>query len=186
MPTRNGKNYLIPHKCQQCKIFYSHKTFNYKCSECSGNPITYPPRISSPELNTWVDKHTIDISNSLESSVFRKMKKSDNVNLLAQLIHLRFEGKRLLKAKDALHLLNGCNARAHIVGSSIADWWNIKTSNRGGQWPGYMACYYGDFDNPYPPRLLPPRPPNDLLETTNTGHLCRIRKALINLLKEKN
>ena len=44
------------------------------------------------------------------------MKKLNNIRLLAQLLHLRFEGKRLLKAKDALQLLenNNCNARGHV------------------------------------------------------------------------
>jgi hypothetical protein len=36
------------------------------------------------------------------------------------------------------------------------------------------VCYYGNYDDHYPPRKLPPRPPNAILSCTNTSHLLNL------------
>ena len=97
-------------------------------------------------------------------------KRWNNRQLCMLLCALKKKGF-LLSSKDALEIFKSSsesrtNARGHIVATHIADWWNIKTSRAGGEWPPYLACYYGDFDSPYPPRTLPPRPPNKMLNCT--------------------
>lgn len=172
MPLRNGKEYLIPHRCQKCRRFYSHAIFNYTCSSCAGAAPLPPATEQSPELLEWVKKNTVDRSQQGANAFLTQLKRMDTTRLFVILHQLRQRG-HFLKAKDALTLLEDQNniTRGHVVASSVADWWNIKTSHAGGNWYGYLVCYYGNFDCKFPPRRLPPRPPRALLSCTNTSHL---------------
>ena len=171
MPLRNGKPYLTPHRCQKCHLFYSHEMFNYTCSYCAGHAPATPPTDPSPELLEWVKKNTLDKSNT-SNSFLTQLKRMNNTRLFIILHKLRQLGL-FLKAEDALTLLEDQNniTRGHIVASSVADWWNIKTRDVGGDWFGYLVCYYGNYDSKFPPRKMPPRPPHALLSCTNTSHL---------------
>jgi len=172
MPLRNGKKYLISHHCQKCHTFYSHELYDYTCSYCAGHAPTTPRTDPSPELIEWVEKNTLDKSNQPAATFLTQLKRIDNSRLFIILSKLR-QREQLLKADDALTLLEDQNniTRGHIVASSVADWWNIKTRDVGGNWFGYLVCYYGNFDSKFPPRKLPPRPPHALLSCTNTLHL---------------
>jgi len=37
--------------------------------------------------------------------------------------------------------------RGHIIGHIIGDWWNIISGE--GKWPSFMACYYGNYNEPH-------------------------------------
>ena len=176
MPLRNGKEYLIPHRCQKCNKFYSHELFSYKCSACAGVAPPLPSTEQSPELLEWVKKNTLDSSKPYGRRFLTQLKRMDTQRLFVILYQLRRCGRQLLKAEDALTLLEDQNniTRGHVVASAVADWWNIKTSHAGGNWFGYLVCYYGNFDAKFPPRKLPPRPPHAMLSCSNTSHLLNV------------
>jgi len=52
-------------------------------------------------------------------------------------------------AETALILFkaNRTNRRGHIVGSFVADWWNIKSMgvSEEQKWPSYLDCHYGNY-----------------------------------------
>jgi hypothetical protein len=175
MPLRNGKEYLIPHRCLKCKKFYSHELFGYKCSSCAGAAPLPPATEPSPELLEWVNKHTVDRNNTGANAFLTQLKRMDTRRLFVILYQLRLRGQ-FLKAEDALTLLEDQNniTRGHVVASAVADWWNIKTRSAGGNWFGYLVCYYGNYDDKYPPRKLPPRPPHAMLSCSNTSHLLNL------------
>ena len=175
MPLRNGKQYLTPHRCLKCKKFYSHELFGYKCSSCAGAGQAPPRTDPSPELLEWVNKKTVDRSDPRANTLLNQLKRMDTRRLFVILRHLRMKGL-LLKSEDALTLLEDQNnvPRGHVVASAVADWWNIKTRSAGGNWFSYLVCYYGNFDSKYPPRNLPPRPPNPMLSCSNTNHLLNL------------
>jgi len=180
MPLRSGRYYLKAHKCQVCLKFYSHTEFNYKCSYCfnGGGPEPYCP---SPEelaaTEEWVNKNTINPTDPLHSKYVSLIKHGammGNMVLLAVLRNLRDEEGKLLRASHALELfrLSESTQRGHVVGSYVADWWNIRTQSAGGEWPPYVVCYYGNFDSPYVPKM-PPRPPRGTLNCLETTGLLR-------------
>ena len=189
MPLRSGKQYLKPHVCSACGEFHSHKIFNYKCSSCSD--VKHPCHtltIDTTVLDNWIDEHTISSSTPRLQSLIDHFSKSsvsnhDNFLLLSTLLELRGEGK-LLRAGDAVKILgtSGDNARGHILAAHVADWWNIRSSSTYGKWPHYLVCYYGQFNSPSRPRILPPRPPNPLLRVTSTSSFC----AYIHLQQARN
>ena len=176
MPLRNGKEYLIPHRCQKCRRFYSHAIFNYTCSSCAGAAPLPPATEQSPELLEWVKKNTVDRSVPSNNAFLIQLQRMDTERLFVILGLLRHHRRVLLKAEDALTLLeyNNSVARGHVVATAVADWWNIKTRDVDGNWPAYLVCYYGNFDNKFPPRKLPPRPPRMLLSCSNTTHLLNL------------
>ena len=173
MPLRNGKEYLIAHRCQKCNKFYSHKLYDYKCSACAGAAPPPPSTEQSPELLEWVNKNTVDRRLPGCNAFLTQLKRMDTTRLFALLRLLRQRRGLLLKAEDALTLLEYNNSveRGHAVAASVADWWNIKTRDVGGNWSPYLVCYYGKFDDKFPPRKLPPRPPRMVLSCSNTSHL---------------
>ena len=88
-------------------------------------------------------------------------------------------GKYIL-AETGLELFNAnpTNSRGHIIGSFVADWWEIKSKrvSEEKKWPGYMDCYYGFWSNPIedwsgintasiPPRM--PRGPTNHFNNKN-------------------
>ena len=179
MPTRSGRRYLKPHTCQKCQKFYSYLEFGYKCSYCDrGKPDPYCPseeRLAA--VAQWVKENTIDPTDPAHSKYVSLMKHGammGNLVLLAVLRNLRDEEGKLLRATHAIELFNmtGTVQRGHVIGSHIADWWNIRTGSVGGVWPSYVVCYYGDFDSPYVPKM-PPRPPRATLNCLETMGILR-------------
>lgn len=180
MPLRSGKSYLKPHRCQACHKFYSYSEFGYQCSYCFKGCDTGPYCPSEERLKAaaaWVDANTINPSDPLHSKYVALLKHASrmgNLILLAVLRNLRGEEGKLLRSSHAKELFEMCGSvqRGHVIGSHIADWWNIRTQSAGGEWPSYVVCYYGDFDSPYVPRM-PPRPPRTMLNCTETTGLLR-------------
>ena len=180
MPLRSGRRYLTAHKCQKCLKFYSHTKFDYKCSYCFNGcePGPYSPSVETlAAAEEWVKNNTIDPANPLHSkyvSLVKRGAQMGNFILLAVLRNLRDEEGKFLRASHALELFRMCEStqRGHVVGSYVADWWNIRTQSAGGEWPSYVVCYYGDFDSPYVPKM-PPRPPRATLNCLETMGILR-------------
>lgn len=188
MPLRNGKSYLKPHLCQKCQVFYSHQQFKHQCSGCSDIKGVTPSTEPLPELLEWVKKNTLNTSAPRYKSLFQALQRKLenhpgcqwNDIVLFGFLNTIEKGGLLLKAEDAIKLLSSSSssAREHIVASKVADWWNIK-STPAGKWKSYLACYYGQFNSPFPPRTIPPRSPNKLIHTTEIQHFFNtIQKAV--------
>ena len=161
MPLRNGKEYLVSHRCQKCLKYYSNEQFGFRCSWCSPDFKHEIPDYTerNAQLVGWIMAKTLNPRDRIMSIV---KKVSNDFILLAVLKKMRTRGY-LLSAEVALSLLGGVR-RGHIVTPFVCDWWNIRTDMG---WPGYLVCYYGDFDNKIPPKC-PPRPPRMMLFCTET------------------
>jgi len=143
MPLRNGKKYLKDHICK-CKKFYSNELFDYKCSDCfdylTKNGIMTGMEFSN-KCDEWVKNNIID---EIGSNFLLKNKNITDQHLLNLLTLIFKETGKYITEKVGMELfkVNRTNRRGHIVGSFIADWWNIKSK---GEWPPYLDCYYGNY-----------------------------------------
>ena len=158
MPTRSGKRYLIwrpgdlCHSCPGNPRYYSYKNFDYKCSSCweycVKNDIMTSKEFGD-KCRQWAKDNTVD--EDLRKFILKNKNITDQhlFNLLTGI--LQNPGK-YISAETGLELFkaNPSNNRGHILGSFIADWWEIKSSkvSEDKKWPGYMDCYYGFWSNP--------------------------------------
>lgn len=148
MPIRNGKEYLIQHLCK-CGKFYSNKDFDYKCSECF-NHLAKNGIMSNKEFsdkcNEWVKNNVIDEEGK---KFILKNKKISDQHLFNFLNEILENTGKYITADLGLKLYKSrpTNSRGHIVGSFIADWWEIKSKNipEDKKWPTFMECYYGNY-----------------------------------------
>ena len=148
MPLRNGKKYLKTHLCK-CGNLYSNKEFDYKCSECfnylSKNGIMTGKEFSD-KCNEWVKNNTVD---EIGIKFLSNNKNITDQHLLNLLTLILKQTCKYITAHTGLELFkaNRTNRRGHIVGSFIADWWNIKSLDVSpeNKWPSYMDCYYGNY-----------------------------------------
>lgn len=167
MPLRNGKEYLTIHLCK-CKKFYSNKEFDYKCSECFGylikNGIVSSKEFSD-KCTEWAENNTID---KIGYDFLLKNKHISDQHLLNLLTCILTETGKYITAKIGLELFKAhrTNRRGHIIGSFIADWWNIKSSSVSDEqkWPSYLDCYYGNYSEdmdkwPGKKNTVPPHKP---------------------------
>ena len=155
MPTRSGKRYLIWHKCHSCpgsSRYYSHENFNYKCSSCweycEKNGIMTSKEFGG-KCRQWAKENTVD--EDLKKFILKNKNFTDQ-HLFNLLTNIFISTKKYISADIGLKLFNAnpSENRGHIVGSFIADWWEIKSYNtpQDKKWPGYMDCYYGFWSNP--------------------------------------
>jgi len=149
MPTRSGKNYLKTKLCK-CSKFYIHKDFDYKCSICfravSGQISTTEVYIEN--CNKWAEKNCV-ASNEPSFQLLKQISNFKNDILLYNVLrHTYKTTNKFLLAKDAIELFkdNPTLKRGHIIGHIIGDWWNIISGE--GKWPPFMACYYGNYNEP--------------------------------------
>lgn len=148
MPLRNGKEYLKSHLCK-CRNLYSNKEFDYKCSECfnylSKNGIMTSKEFSD-KCNEWARNNAVD---EIGGNFLLKNKNITDQHLLNLLTMIFKETGKYITEKIGLELFkaNRTNRRGHIVGSFIADWWNIKSLrvSKEDKWPSYIDCYYGNY-----------------------------------------
>jgi hypothetical protein len=181
MPLRSGKGYLIPHKCNACPCtpkYYSHKNFDYKCSDCweycKKNSIITNKEFGK-KCKEWAKDNIV--KESLETFIIKNKHISDQhlFNFLTQI--LESTGK-YISAETGLELFNAnpTTNRGHIVGSFIADWWEISSKTPNKKWPSYMDCYYGNYSEDItkwscvnhasiPPKK-PRGPTNDMVNNT--------------------
>ena len=130
MPLRNGKNYLKQHLCH-CQNLYSNKDFDYKCSECfnylSKNGIMSGKQFAA-KCNEWVQNNIID---EIGRKFLISNKDISDQHLFNFLTEILENTGKYISAESAMTLFkaNPTNNRGHIVGSFIADWWNIKSEN---------------------------------------------------------
>jgi len=155
MPTRSGKKYLIPHQCHSCpgeEKYYSNKSFDYKCSSCweyckKNGMIT--SKEFGDKCRQWAKDNTVD--KELEKFILKNKNISDQ-HLFNFLTGIFVNIKKYINAEIGLKLFkaNPTTRRGHIVGSFIADWWEIKSKfvSEDKKWPPYMDCYYGFWSNP--------------------------------------
>ena len=153
MTTRSGKRYLISHKCHTCDIgYYSHKNFDYKCSGCweycQKNDIMTSKEFGD-KCRKWTKNNTIGAGGRM---FILKNKHISDQHLFNFLTELFKNTGKYISAEIGLKLFkaNPSNNRGHIIGSFIADWWEIKSTrvSKDKKWPGYMDCYYGFWSNP--------------------------------------
>ena len=155
MPTRSGKRYLIPHKCQRCPAelqYYSHKNYNYKCSDCweycVKNGIMTSKEFGE-KCREWAKNNTVDED---IRGLILKNKNITDLHLYNLLTGILINTRKFITAEIGLKLYkaNPSPNRGHIVGSFIADWWEIKSKNISDnkKWPPYMECYYGFWSEP--------------------------------------
>lgn len=148
MPLRNGKEYLTSHLCK-CSVLYSNEMFDYKCSECF-DLLTKNGIMSSKEYSykcdEWVKNNIVDY---VGRTFLERNKNITDQHLLNLLIAIFDNTGKYITAKTGLVLFkaNRTNRRGHIVGSFVADWWNIKSLRVAAEqkWPSYMECYYGNY-----------------------------------------
>ena len=145
MTTRSGKRYLISHKCCQ---YYSNKNFDYKCGGCQTNGIMTSKEFGD-KCRKWAKNNTIG---SWGRDFILKNKHISDQHLFNFLTELLKNTGKYISAEIGLKLFkaNPSNNRGHIVGSFIADWWEIKSLmvSEDKKWPRYMDCYYGYWSNP--------------------------------------
>lgn len=152
MPTRSGKKYIISHKCQACDVgYYSHKNFNYKCSDCwdycAKNGIMNGVEFGK-KCEEWAKDNILD---EYGCKFILKNRFISDLHLFNFLTGILENTGKYITAEMGLKLFkaNPSNNRGHIVGSFIADWWNIKSRNvtEDKKWPPYMDCYYGNYSD---------------------------------------
>ena len=153
MPTRSGKSYLISHKCSACNMgYYSHKNFDYKCSNCW----EYCEKNGIMTSSEFGDKCRLWAKNNIVDEEGRKFivknKHISDMHLFNLLTGILENTEKYISAETGLELFkaNPSNNRGHIIGGFIADWWEIKSQrvSEDKKWPGYMDCYYGFWSNP--------------------------------------
>lgn len=153
MPTRSGKKYLISHKCHGCDFdYYSHKNFDYKCSSCweycEKNGIMSSKEFGD-KCRQWVKDNIVGPTGK---HFILKNKNISDQHLLNLLVEIFEHTGKYISAEIGLELYkaNPSSNRGHILGSFIADWWEIKSHSvsEDKKWPGYMDCYYGFWSNP--------------------------------------
>ena len=97
----------------------------------------------------WAKDNTVD--KDLQKFILKNKNISDQ-HLFNFLTGIFINTKKYISADIGLELfkVNPSCYRGHIVGSFIADWWEIKSYNTlpEKKWPGYMDCYYGFWSNP--------------------------------------
>jgi len=177
MPLRNGKQYLLPWKCQKCNIFYGHKIYNYNCSHCSNNNLSLNSQINNEErklaLNKWIKTYSLDYNKASDKKILGLIKSITNNSILYKVLNGLRNIRLFLRSTDAINLINNRpydNARCHIITAHVIDWWNIKTTRALGEWEDYLVCYYGNFDSQYLPKM-PPRFPRTVLYCTSTSSI---------------
>ena len=150
MTTRSGKKYLLPHMCNKCnKGFHSNPMFDYKCSDCwdfcKKNGIMTNKEFGE-KCRQWVRDNVVDEYGRV---FILKNKDIPDKHLFILLTGIVENTGKYISAEMGLELFKAhpSNNRGHIVGSFIADWWEIKSRNvdEYKKWPSYMDCYYG-FD----------------------------------------
>ena len=148
MPTRNGKKYLISHKCHACNIgYYSDENFDYKCSGCweycKKNGIMTNKEFGE-KCRQWAKDNTVE--EDVRKFILRNKHISDQ-HLYNFLTGIFVNTEKYISAETGLELFkeNPTNRRGHILGSFISDWWEIKSSRVSDdkKWPRFMDCYYG-------------------------------------------
>jgi hypothetical protein len=156
MSTRSGANYLTPYKCTSCNEFYGSEMFGYKCSACSGFSKSQEDYIK--ECDEWASSRVVDHDTI---TFLRSFRYKDDILLLNAFSTM--EEPCWILAEDALKLFlyNPTHVRGLIVASKVLDWWNINSKTT--QWPAYLSCYYGNFNEPISGKSIPPRMPNKLL-----------------------
>ena len=169
MPLRNGKEYLISHKCSQCKKFYSNEKFEYQCSECFGF-LESDNYLNAEEFKNLCDKWAAD-NTIRDDNIIRLLKRAARVGqdelLLSILKLVKEETNKFITAKFALKLYKNFPSlrRGHVVASYVADWWNINSIIEK-EWPQHLVCYYGNYNEPLERRqnvVIPPRYPNKII-----------------------
>jgi hypothetical protein len=150
MSTRSGKRYLISHICHVCDMgYYSCENFDYKCSGCweycEKNGIMTSKEFGD-KCRQWVKDNIVDEEGR---NFILKNKHISDQHLFNFLTGILQNTGKYISAEIGLELFkaNSSTNRGHIVGSFIADWWEIKSRNvdEYKKWPSYMDCYYG-FD----------------------------------------
>ena len=170
MPLRSGKKYLIPHICHSCNGgYYSNPNFDYKCSDCwdycQKNGIMNGVEFGK-KCEEWAKDNILDKDGC---KFILKNRFISDLHLFNFLTGILENTGKYITAEMGLKLFkaNPSNNRGHIVGSFIADWWNIKSCNvtEDKKWPPYMDCYYGfygDNINTWPDvnrSSIPPKKP---------------------------
>lgn len=186
MPLRNGKKYLISHLCK-CGDLYSNEKFDYKCSECfeylTKNGIMTSKEYSD-KCDEWVKNNTIGETGRL---FLLKNKNITDLHLFNLLTSILETTGKYITEKVGLELFKAgrTNLRGHIVGSFVADWWNIKSLRVSDEnkWPSYLDCYYGNYSEDMTKwsghKTIPPHnpcgPKNDMINNTimNNLDLCQ-------------
>ena len=97
----------------------------------------------------WAKDNTVD--KELEKFILKNKNISDQ-HLFNFLTGIFVNIKKYINAEIGLKLFkaNPTTRRGHIVGSFIADWWEIKSKfvSEDKKWTPYMVCYYGFWNNP--------------------------------------
>jgi hypothetical protein len=100
----------------------------------------------SEKCEEWAKNNTID---EFGCDFLSKNKNISDQHLLNLLSSIFNETGKYITTKTGLELFkaNRTNRRGHIVGSFIADWWNIKSRGMDAEkkWPSYLDCYYGNY-----------------------------------------
>ena len=166
MPTRSGKEYLVSYECQECGKFFGHSDFGFKCSSCAGYS-SMRMLVTGKDLQEWTVHNTLRRNISSDSKWLNALKRT-GIGFKSHVFHLDLLTRmhehtgKWLAANDALDLLKKAGMTikmTHVYGSHVADWWNIHS--RETDWPGFAACYYGNFNEGRPSiGRLPPRSPH--------------------------
>lgn len=152
MPLRNGKTYLISHMCQSCdRNYHSNPKFDYKCSVCWGYCEKNGIMTGKDFGNKCIQWSKDNIVGPVGKHFILKNRHISDQHLFNFLTEILENTGKYISAESAMTLFkaNPTNNRGHIVGSFIADWWNIKSENVNNsekKWPAYMACYYGNYN----------------------------------------
>jgi hypothetical protein len=98
------------------------------------------------KCDEWVKNNIID---EIGSKFLIKNKHISDQHLLNLLTTIFETIGKYMTAETALILFkaNRTNRRGHIVGSFVADWWNIRSRDVSPEqkWPSYLDCYYGNY-----------------------------------------
>tara|TARA_B100000795_G_scaffold110155_2_gene81330 strand:- start:530 stop:970 length:441 start_codon:yes stop_codon:yes gene_type:complete len=122
----------------------------------------------SAKCDEWVKNNIVD---EIGCAFLIKNKFITDQHLLNLLSLIFKETGKYITAKTGLELFkaNRTNRRGHIVGSFVADWWNIKSLRVSPEqkWPSYMDCYYGNYSEdidkwPGYKNTIPPHKPRGI------------------------
>lgn len=154
-------------KCPQCHMFYPHRMFKYKCSNCVfEKKNVWNSDEFQVSLHAWVQAELYRTSSNTRRAIeqlFTVAARSKSSGLLkdaakiCQNMHIQFTAEF---AYDICRKLDFCmtgGPNVHQILPFVIDWWNIR------KWVGCEAikCYYARMEDPLHLLItsIPPPPP---------------------------
>lgn len=137
--------------CSECGKFFSHPTFDDKCSRCYGYkgiasaPYPWYSQEFQRQLTEYVEEHTIDVISHYYQVIMYHTEKN-NLKIVLEIFKEMRKENLWIKADFAVKLLRNVGLdipeKQSLYCCMILDWWNMKREDG---FNGGELCYYGNY-----------------------------------------